>query len=244
MDFRSNGCFPSIQPIKLVALAVMSAALLACAPPPARSDATQEDPMQGKQPPQDARAEQDRVAGVVDDIARQVSTDAPGPSAASEPAPLPTGPVLSSEALEAGVVRLIEALTGPEQTQPEVVGPLLGVALAPDSAGTVTGAQGALGAGAYVIAVWPLHKDNPGLHVSIRVEPAEASQCALSFAALSGALTGAGYVGKPMPRALDPSVSFSKTLGANKAFIRLDTDAHDGPRCVGQLSVNLERTDG
>lgn len=244
MDFCCNGRFPLLHPAKAAALVVMSAAMLACTPPPARSQVTQEDQMQGTPSPQDVRAEQDRVAAMVDDIAKDAAAGIEGAASASNPPVLPAGLAITSEALTAGIVRLVHALAGPAQTEADFVGQTLGVTLAPDGTGKGQGAHGSLEGGRYEVAVWPLYRNNPGRHVSIQVEPARASQCALAFDALSQALTAAGYVAKPLPRSLGPSVGFSKDVGAIKAFVRLDADRHDAPRCVWQVSIDLEQADG
>lgn len=240
MDFVSNGRFPLDQWLRLAALLTLSAGLAACAPKPARSDATQEIQMNG--PMADVRAEQDRVAALVDEIAQQTSAHSE-PTHGSEPAPLPSGPALSAQALEAGIVRLINALVGEEQTTPQAVSTLLDVALAPDGRGRITGATGALGEGTYEIAVWPASAGNPGHQVSIRVHP-KTTNCALTVSRLTEVLDAAGYTGKPLPRPLGPSLSFSKVVGANKLFVFLDTDAHAAPRCVHHVSVELERVGG
>lgn len=199
--------------------------------------------MQGTPAPDDARAEQDRVAAAIDEIAREVG-GASKMGDASQPPPLPAGPALTAQALENGILRLIAALAGPEQTQPKVVGETLGLNLMPDGSGKLMGAQGHLDAGSYQIEVSPLYRGSPGKHVAISVAPSDGPNCPLAFGALAKALSASGYVGTPLPRSVDPSVSFSKSLGSLNAFVRLDTDLHDAPRCVWQVSFDLERTDG
>ena len=199
--------------------------------------------MHGTQAPDDVRAEQNRVAAMNDDIVRELSGEATRSADASASRQLPVGPALTAAGLESGIVRLIADLIGPEQTQPDFVGEMLAVKLSPDATGEREGVQGGLEAGTYEIYVLELYPENPGKHVSIRVRPSDASRCVLAYEILSKALTESGYAGKPMPRSLDPSVSFSRSRGAIKTFVRLDTDRHDSPRCVRHVSFNLGQAD-
>lgn len=197
--------------------------------------------MQGTPPLDDVRAEQDRVAALIDDIAREVGADS---SRSADPVEeLPAGPALTTADLEKGILRLIADLAGPDQTQADFVSSAFAVALKPDSRGKVTGAQGRLNAGTYEIAVSTLYRGNPGRHISILVEHPDKNTCLLTFDALAEALTSAGYVGQALPRSLDPRVSFSKSLGAIELFVSLDTDRHDAPRCVWQVSFDVEPVD-
>lgn len=199
--------------------------------------------MQGTQAPSDVRAEQNRVAAMHDDIVRELAREATHPVDASVSPQLPAGPAMTATRLESGLVSLIASLAGPEQTQPDFVGPTFAVELSPDATGEREGVQGRLEAGTYEIYVSELYPENPGKHVSIRVRPSDSTQCVLAYEILNKALAEAGYADKPMPRSLDSAVSFSKSLGAMKSFVRLDTDRHDSPRCVRHVSFNLGQAD-
>jgi len=243
MDRSRNGNFRFLTPTKQTALVVMSLGLLACAQPPAGAQHPEDKSTHGSLSIEELWSEQDRVAALVDQAAIDAADPAGDEDEAPEPAPLPQGPLLDATALETDIVHLATQLKGSAQTQPEFVSQVLGVALASDGEGRRRGAQGNLSSGTYEIAVWTLYPNAPGSHVSVRVNPLPIRSCALDFARVAGQLNKAGYEGQKLPRSIGPSISFSKDLGSETAFVRLDVDSHDVPQCIWHVAFDLEAKD-
>lgn len=195
--------------------------------------------MQGTAPPQDVRAEQDRVAAAVDEAAKAASIDRQAQAPITEqPAP-PQAPDLTPATLETGIARLAGDLREVKQTEPMFVGRTLGIALASYDDGKRAGARGALGSGTYTVEIETLYPTAPGQHISIRIDQSESQSCALNFNRLVQHLEAAGYKGKRAPQGLDPSMSFSRDLGSLKGFVQLDLDRYTSP-CIWQVSFDLE----
>ncbi len=191
-----------------------------------------------------ARASRDNAAAMADAAAQEASKA--NPSAMVTPGgypPLPQGQPVQAETLVDAIVRMADTFESPEDMLPENVAKVTALGMSKDDKGKRTGVKGTVGSGTYEFAVWKPYERHPGHTIELTVQP-DAS-CSLSFKSLHDPLVAAGFtVTKSAPR-FKPLVFFERVIpGGLGLYVVLGTDAHNDPRCVTQITMDMEPRDG
>lgn len=201
--------------------------------------------MNGQTPAVDAvRASQDNAAAMADAAAQEASRT--NPSATVIPGgypPLPQGQPVQAEALVDAIVRMARTFESPEDMLPENVAKVTALGISKDDQGKRTGVRGTVGSDTYEFAVWKPYERHPGHTIELTVQ-SDAS-CSLSFKSLHDPLVAAGFtVTRSAPR-FKPLVFFERAIPGGLGFyVVLGTDAHNDPRCVTQVTMDMEPRDG
>mgnify|MGYP003583016036 CR=1 FL=1 len=231
--------------MRSTAVLTLLLAAQACARGPTAENATQENVINGQTRAVDAvRASQDHAAAMADAAVQETSKT--NPSEMVTPGgypPLLQGQPVQAEALVDAILRMARTFESPGDMLPENVANVTALSISKDAQGKRTGVQGAVGSGTYEFAVWKPYERHPGHTIELTVQP-DAS-CSLSFKSLHDPLVAAGFaVTRSAPR-FKPLVYFERVIPGGLGFyVVLGTDAHNDPRCVTQVTLDMEPRDG
>lgn len=264
LKFRPRGRW------RLLALAL--AGLTACAQPTAdpAAAAPQETPAMTAPGPDPARPSPPEQAG---DIAAAAADRAAGPTAPAvqtTPAPpgaprvpVPDGPALTPEELQARLLKLVEGLRSAAQTEGPPVAQALGTPLAPDpDKPDRLIAEGPLGQGGrYHVVVASVYPNVPGRRVEVRFIPpgwrgdprnpeSALTTCSLAFEPLSDAMVKLGYSRTRGPTHQRERWSFRKDFPRNAIAFYIKANLYraqdgtaQGRSCVLSVQIDADSAD-
>lgn len=146
-------------------------------------------------------------------------------------------------AMADAIVRMAKTFESPEDMLPENVAKFTALGISKDVQGKRTGVQGTVGSGTYEFAVWKPYERHPGHTIELKVQP-DAS-CSLSFKSLHDPLVSAGFTVTKSAPGFKPLVFFERVIPGGLGFyVVLGTDARNDPRCVTQVTMDMEPRDG
>ncbi|QWF18140.1 hypothetical protein [Lysobacter capsici] len=183
------------------------------------------------------------VAAKLDRIAEQSSrAPASGPAAQPSPAAVPAGPSLEPGDWVARVLRLIDGLRSPSDTQPAQVAQALGLALAQEGSEHV--ARGALAPhGGYTVWVNVLYREHPDKWTVGLAQDARPGQtgCLFPLATLRQHLSARGYSANEGVRQRDGgerALYRSAPTPEGIVFVVSAQLAPGGTGCIEEVRVN------
>lgn len=220
-------------------------ALAGCAQPPAQasSDQNKDAPVASStSAPVGGDAAAAAVAAKLDRIAQQSSTAASGLTPQPSPAAVPAGPTLEPGDWVARVLRLIDGLRSPSDTQPAQVAQALGLALGQEGSEHV--ARGALGPhGGYTVWVNVLYREHPDKWTVGLAQDARPGQtgCLFPLTTLRQHLSARGYSANEGVRQRDGgerALYRSAPTPEGIVFVVSAQLAPDGTGCIEEVRVN------